>query len=112
MTLALPKEKLFDIQNRCSQVLVSQEMMLLVVTKFLGEFASNNSSCAPKENSVQVLAKSTNSGHEVNSGGIKILERKITSSKQQTSEDRNTRIKKFKRRLPKQVEGQFAKESK
>ena len=95
MTLALPKEKLFDIQNRSSQVLVSQEMMLLVFTKFLGELASNNSSCAPKENSVQILAKSTNSGHEENSGGIKILERKFTFSKQQTSEDRNIRIKKI-----------------
>ena len=75
------------------------------IKQTFGKACFHNSSCAPRKNSVQVLAKSTNSGHETDklltgknntkstiSGRIKMVERKFTSSKWQTSEDWNTKI--------------------
>ena len=75
------------------------------INKTFGKACFHNSTCAPRENLVQVLSKSTNPDHETDkllsgknntestiSGGIKMVERKFTYSKRKTSEDRNAKI--------------------
>ena len=82
--LALPKEEVLDIQDRLSQLVVSQETTIMVLSKHLGKLA-------PSHETDKHLTGKNNTKSTI-SDRIKMVERKFTSSKWQASEDWNTKI--------------------
>ena len=62
MTLALPQEKVLDIQNKCIQLIASPKATIMELTKSPRKTLVHCSGSASRENSVQVLATATNSG--------------------------------------------------
>ena len=100
MTLALPQEEVFDIQNTCMQLIVSPKATIIELIKLLGK-----PSFISRENSLQVLATTTNSGSETNkflsnqnkikptvNSRVEVVEGEFISSKRQTTDNRNATV--------------------
>ena len=101
MMLALPLEKVLDIQNKCVQLIGSPNTTIMKLTKLLGKLSFTAQAMLPG----RIQCKYASSGRQKNkflsnqkkikptvTGRLEVVEVEFTSSERQTTERRNATV--------------------
>ena len=105
MTLALPQEKVSDIQNKCTQLIASSKTSIMELTKLQGKLSFTAQAVLPgkiqcrylQQQQIQAVIEkkfltNQNKIKPTVTGRVEVVEGKFASSERQTTENRNVTL--------------------